>query len=110
MESENGEPTPTMERDWPSEIREWADFELSATEAFLLEVADAFQELAEARNFFRRDRDLLVLHNESLANHNEMIQRLSTVVVERYGRIWAKDTDYYAAADALGIKEPPDGV
>lgn len=29
-------------------------------------------------------------------------------VVERYGRVWAKDTDYYAAAEALGIKEPPD--
>jgi hypothetical protein len=29
-------------------------------------------------------------------------------VVERYGRVWAKDTDYYRAAEALGIKEPPD--
>ena len=28
--------------------------------------------------------------------------------VERYGRVWAKDTDYYAAAEVLGIKEPPE--
>ena len=28
-------------------------------------------------------------------------------VVERYGRVWAKDTDYYDAAEVLGIKEPP---
>ena len=26
-------------------------------------------------------------------------------VVERYGRMWAKDTDYYAAAEVLGINE-----
>jgi hypothetical protein len=30
--------------------------------------------------------------------------------VERYGRIWAKDTDYYAAAEVLGITEPPAAV
>jgi len=38
--------TPTMERDWPTEIREWAESELPATEAFLLEVAAAFQKFA----------------------------------------------------------------
>ena len=38
------------------------------------------------------------------------LARLDAVrtVVERYGRVWAKDTDYYAAAEVLGIKEPPD--
>jgi len=35
-----------MERDWPTEIREWAESELPATEAFLLEVAAAFQKFA----------------------------------------------------------------
>jgi hypothetical protein len=29
-------------------------------------------------------------------------------VVERYGRVWAKDDDYYAAAEVLGIDEPPE--
>jgi hypothetical protein len=28
-------------------------------------------------------------------------------VVEKYGRVWAKDGAYYAAAEVLGIREPP---
>ena len=45
---------------------------------------------------------------------NEVVQAMAgrevlavRSVVERYGRVWAKDKDYYEAAEALGIEEPP---
>lgn len=99
------------DRDWPTEIEEWAETELPATESFMREVAQAFAAIATERaairaerDFFRSDRDLLVLQNESLGNALVACQP----VIERYGRVWAKDIEYYAAAEALGIKEPPD--
>ena len=73
-------------RDWPTEIEDWAETELPATEAFLREVAQAFV---------------------ALINSRAEMRNAARPVVERYGRVWAKDTDYYAAAEVLGIQEPP---
>lgn len=53
--------------------------------------------------------DVIAAQERVLAALEDGTMDLTAVrrVVERYGRVWAKDTDYYAAAEALGIKEPP---
>jgi hypothetical protein len=121
--------TPTMERDWPTEIREWADMELPATEAFMLEVAAAFEKFAglhaasrrlvatlgeiegKARWYADNDgRDPQEVDHALCVEILDLAQRAldAAPTSSEFGRMWAKDDAYYAAAEALGIKEPPD--
>ena len=60
--------------------------------------------------YFPELRRALAGDAEALSALHRLEASLAPVLatVERYGRVWAKDTDYYAAADVLGIKEPPD--